>query len=105
MTQAACFKCGEIKHGAFTTCKHCQERPINEADLMVSLALSDHYLAPKELLDISSEIKGGKTFELTQDQILVLSDEVKNFIKSPLGAALIGQRKEPPTKKWWQFWI
>ena len=105
MTQAICFKCGEIKHGAFTTCRHCQSRPVVESDLICSLALSDHYQTPDDLSAIGSKIKGGGILELDPTQVKMLSQEVRTFINSPLGAALVGKGRAPTTKRWWQFWI
>lgn len=43
MTQAVCFKCGEMKHGAFTDCPHCGGRPVTDDELVLSLAMTDHY--------------------------------------------------------------
>ena len=43
MTQAVCFKCGEIKFGAFVLCPHCNARPSADEELVLSLAMTDHY--------------------------------------------------------------
>ena len=37
MTQAVCFACGEIKIGAFNFCRACQQRPMTDEQLMLSL--------------------------------------------------------------------
>ncbi len=43
MTTAVCFKCGSLKFGSFCPCPECHERPRTEDDLIISLAMSDHY--------------------------------------------------------------
>jgi RNA polymerase subunit RPABC4/transcription elongation factor Spt4 len=43
MTQAVCFKCGEIKQGAFTDCLHCGSTPVTEDWLFLSLTMTDRY--------------------------------------------------------------
>ena len=35
MTQAVCFKCGEIKFGAFVACSHCGGAPVSDEDLVL----------------------------------------------------------------------
>ena len=37
------FKCGEIKFGAFVLCPHCNARPSADEELVLSLAMTDHY--------------------------------------------------------------
>ena len=44
MTQAVCFKFGEMKHGSFTDCPHCMGRPVTDDELVLSLAMTDYYL-------------------------------------------------------------
>ena len=43
MTKAVCFRCGDIKFGAFNPCGACGETPRNDEDLILSLAMTDHY--------------------------------------------------------------
>lgn len=49
MTMAVCVWCGAFKNGALSLCPSCNRRPRNEADAILSLALSDD-LAPKSSL-------------------------------------------------------
>lgn len=49
MTQAVCFKCGAIKFGAFCPCPACNATPEAEDDLVISLAMTDHYFDVKTL--------------------------------------------------------
>lgn len=64
MTVAVCYKCGSIKHGAFNACPACSTEPADEDALILSLALSDHYLDRKALDSASETIKAGKHVEL-----------------------------------------
>jgi TPR repeat protein len=65
MTEAACFKCGEIKWGAFNPCKQCQALPRTDDELMSSLAFTDHYFERDKLQQIGREIEAGGTPRLT----------------------------------------
>ena len=42
MTTAVCFRCGELKFGAFCPCQ-CGAMPQTEDELAISLAMTDHY--------------------------------------------------------------
>jgi TPR repeat protein len=64
MTQAVCFKCGEIKWGAFNRCGQCQAIPRTDDDLMSSLAFTDHYFEPDELQQIGRDVESGRTPQL-----------------------------------------
>src|SRR6516225_5328548 len=65
MTHAVCFKCGEIKWGAFNGCRQCQAMPRADDELMLSLAFTDHHFEPDKLQQISQSIKDGITPQLT----------------------------------------
>tara|TARA_R110002095_G_scaffold103660_1_gene90848 strand:- start:592 stop:882 length:291 start_codon:yes stop_codon:yes gene_type:complete len=43
MTTAVCFHCGHLKFGSFNICEECQTQPRTDEELIVSLAMSDHY--------------------------------------------------------------
>ncbi|WP_298862714.1 hypothetical protein [uncultured Gimesia sp.] len=43
MTKAVCFQCGHIKFGSFLPCDQCQAKPQTDEELIVSMAMSDHY--------------------------------------------------------------
>ncbi|MFH1299981.1 MAG: hypothetical protein ABIK07_02895 [Planctomycetota bacterium] len=49
MTTAVCFHCGHLKFGSFKICEHCQARPCTDDELIVSLAMSDHYFDQKSM--------------------------------------------------------
>jgi len=59
MTQAVCFKCGEIKWGAFNHCDKCGARPRSDDELMLSLAFTDHYFDLEKLQRIGRDIEMG----------------------------------------------
>ena len=104
MTKAVCFNCGELKHGAFTICKGCQARPAGEAEMVRSLGLSDHYLTQEQIDQAVKLIKKGEPIQFQEDQLELLTQEVKKFLLTPVGKMLSGQAEAPSKNKWWQFW-
>lgn len=60
MTVAVCFKCGEIKFGAWVPCKNCGAEPRTEDDYAVSVVMSDHYQLPENLKQLRDDIAQGK---------------------------------------------
>ena len=104
MTKAVCFNCGELKHGAFTICKGCNVRPTGESDLITSLGLTDSHNSEPELEAIGISLKNGEAIEFDPKQYELLRNEVRAFMESPMGKAILGKRQDIPPKKWWQFW-
>ncbi len=43
MTKAVCFQCGHLKFGSFLPCDQCQAKPQTDDELIVSMAMSEHY--------------------------------------------------------------
>ncbi|QDT98500.1 hypothetical protein [Gimesia aquarii] len=43
MTTAVCFQCGHLKFGSFVPCDQCQARPRTDDEMIISLAMTDHY--------------------------------------------------------------
>ncbi len=83
MTQAVCFKCGDIKWGAFNPCEKCGARPKSDDELMLSLAFTDHYFDLAKLQQIGRDIAAGKTPQLTQsnkDKLGPAVQEAKKMI-------------------------
>jgi hypothetical protein len=83
MTQAVCFKCGEIKLGSFTECKKCGAQPSSDDELMLSVALSDHYFDLEKLQEVGQQIKRGILPELseqTRSKLLPELQEAKRMI-------------------------
>jgi len=104
MTKAVCFNCGEIKHGTFTSCKACQIRPAGEFEMVRSLGLSDHYLTQEQIDQVAKLIKNGEPIQFQEEQLELLTREVKKFLLTPVGKMLSGLAEEPSQNKWWQFW-
>ena len=67
MTQAVCFKCGELKLGSFCRCNICQSVPRTDEELVLSLAMSDHYFDLEVLEQMSDVIKSGQQINLSKD--------------------------------------
>lgn len=107
VTQAICFKCGEVKHGAFTTCKACNTRPTSEQELALSLGLTDHYLSKQDLDSIGTHIKNNESISFREDQEEMLIKEIRTLLQSPMGEMLINSKRptvDAHNKKWWEFW-
>jgi hypothetical protein len=66
MTEAVCFRCGDLKRGAFSNCENCGARPQSDDDLMLSLAFTDHYFDHSRLEQIGRDIAAGKLPQLDQ---------------------------------------
>jgi hypothetical protein len=80
MTQAVCFKCGDIKWGAFTNCENCGAMPKSDDELMSSLAFTDHYFDLAKLQEIGRNIEAGRSPQLdqaTKDKLLPAVQEAK----------------------------
>lgn len=56
MTVAICVKCGAFKHGAFNPCNGCGFCPVDDYDMVYSLALTDHYFDLATLREIGGAI-------------------------------------------------
>jgi hypothetical protein len=98
MTHAVCFKCGEIKGGAFNRCRQCQAMPRTDDELMSSLAFTDHHFEPDKLQQISQSIRDGKTPQLTdawKEQLAPAIEEVKRM----MGIGRDAKRKALPAKR------
>lgn len=74
MTMAVCFKCGSIKHGAFTRCSACQTDPQTEADVTLSLAMTDHFHDEQTLRQMGREVQAGNPPRLSAEMLKSLSD-------------------------------
>jgi hypothetical protein len=91
MTQAVCFKCGEIKWGAFDCCAQCQSKPKTDDELMYSLAFTDHYFQEDALRQIGRSIKSGCMPPLTDALMVKLTPAVREA-KAILGIALTAKK-------------
>ncbi|MEI7931734.1 MAG: hypothetical protein WCI21_01575 [Alphaproteobacteria bacterium] len=100
MTQAVCFKCGAIKFGAFTACKSCDGTPQSDEDLIMSLAMTDHYFDEKTLQQMGDDIRAGKKLTLHEE---TRRDLLKMIEQSPLTAILRAPPAPIKKKGWWPF--
>jgi hypothetical protein len=67
MTKAVCFKCGEMKFGAWRPCPSCGVRPVYEDEFDLSTALTDHFFELEDLEEFSARIKRGIVLEFVTD--------------------------------------
>jgi len=97
MTTAVCFKCGEIKYGAFNVCTGCNSEPITEDDFVLSLVMTDHYFGINELRKMSYDIKSGKE--------LLLSNETRGYLSKSIGGLPLSLQNSSVKvfQKWWRF--
>jgi hypothetical protein len=113
MTQVVCFKCGEIKWGAFNPCKKCGARPLSDDELMLSLAFSDHHFSAEQLSTIGLQFKQGLSPGLTDETRARLAPAVAEakricgFNRSPAEISTRGTNRgaltgsQRPTGKDW----
>lgn len=66
MTKTVCFHCGEFKFGAFNSCRLCKRGPETDYELVMSLALTDHYFDLATLKAMGRDIKSGKPLHLEE---------------------------------------
>ena len=67
MTDAVCFSCGEIKHGAFLECQACSKVPLSEADLVLSLLMTDWYFDRDALEELGNAVSEGNPPQVDQE--------------------------------------
>ncbi len=105
MTQAVRFKCGEIKFGAFVPCRCCKARPSADEELILSLAMTDHYFNLATMKQIGAAVKDGKPPHLNEKSRQVLLKQLEEFKKMPMSSFITGKDSIPAKKKskWWPF--
>ena len=112
MTQATCFKCGEIKHGAFTPCPHCDQQPVTDDELVISLIMTDHYYDLTTLKQMGASIaENGAPPNLDEKTRQMFLEQLDDLRKTSFGGALgnLGnilkkiQEPEKKKRKWWPF--
>lgn len=105
MTQAVCFNCGEIKFGAYLVCDKCGKTPHTDDELILSLAMSDHYFKIDDLLQIGRDVKNGtppQLDEATRKKLLASVPQIRKMtgISANSLAPTIPVKKK---SKWWPF--
>lgn len=99
MTLAVCFKCGSQKIGALVDCPACKVAPHLEAELVFSLALSEHLSSASQLIHYAHEIKNHHRLTVP-DSILA---QARAALKDPQLFARFGisrlQNKAPASQQ------
>ena len=105
MTQAVCFQCGEIKFGAFVLCPLCNARPSEDEELILSLAMTDHYFDLATMKQIGAAVKDGKPPHLDEKSRIDLMKQLAEFKKLPMSRLITGKDSIPAKRKskWWPF--
>jgi hypothetical protein len=85
MTQAVCFYCGAIKFGAFVACEQCNRIPKTDDELVLSLAMTDHYFERKTLEQMGANIKIGKSPHLDETTRARLLQSLAQLRKTNVG--------------------
>lgn len=79
MTKAVCFNCGEFKLSAFKVCSLCKRMPETDDQLVMSLALTDHYFDLPTLKVMGKDIKNGKPLHLDEKTRKNIIAEISNL--------------------------
>ena len=106
MTTAVCIKCGDLKFGSFVPCPKCGGRPETDPELIISLAMSDHYLDTATLKQIGVSIREkGEPPNLDPESYASFQKTIEEAKASGVLKAMFeGPAKTSKSKKWWQFW-
>ena len=107
MTQAVCFSCGRIKHGAFSSCENCGKEPRTNDDLALSMALTDHYFSHEQLMQMGAKIKAGEKLDVNPAQKAEIIDTIKTARNIDVLGNLLGiidKKNKHSRKPWWKFW-
>lgn len=107
MTQAVCFRCGEIKFGSFCPCGKCRAVPATDDDLALSLAMSDHYFSMDELRAMGERIRRGLPVSLNEEQRVEMVAMIRELTQQPQWKKKQAKMLElaaAPRKPWWKFW-
>lgn len=106
MTTAVCFRCGTMKHGALVACANCGAAPRTEDELVLSVAMTDHYQSAENLARLASDIAGGNAPQLDPNTRRELRTALRDATDLAPGLAkALGIRVRPVNRRpWWKFW-
>jgi hypothetical protein len=116
MTTAVCFRCGQLKGGAFLPCEACSALPQDEEELALSLAMTEQFFDLPALKRIGTSIAEGKPPELDEqtraEMLAIIRGQDSLFSSRERSARLPrldgADRSEndpaSPIKPWWKFW-
>lgn len=103
MTVAVCWKCGEMKWGAFNACPKCKAAPSSEDDMAISLAMSDHYFDKPTMEQMGADIAAGKPLQLDPATRLNLINTIRGVGTNVAKATGIDCQPQHSSKKpWWK---
>lgn len=109
MTIAVCWKCGEMKWGAFNPCPKCKAIPSTEDDLVMSLAMSDHYFDQPTMERMGADISAGTPVYLDEATRTSLVNTLRESSLLPvlMAARAKGIEHQPlaDPKPWWRRWV
>jgi hypothetical protein len=101
MTFAVCYCCGNEKHGAFSICSNCGRKPQLEEDIVMSLAMTDHYFMREDIKRMGLRLRSGRSIELNEDAKEKFRETFRKsgFFKQPSFFDKLFGRKTPAIKK------
>ena len=68
MTHAVCFKCGEMKFGAWLPCSARGARPGTDQEINLSAAMTDHFFDLETLEQMGAKIKQGIEIQIVNQK-------------------------------------
>lgn len=78
MPPATCFKCGANKSGALLTCTECGTTPRLNAELALSLVLTDHLSSETQLAQYNHDIRNHLKLSVPPDALAQAQDALKD---------------------------
>ncbi len=90
MTTAICYNCGKFKTSAFIPCYQCGAIPKQDDDIILSLALTDHFFDRNTLTNLGETIQNGEQVQLDAQTQAVLRQK----LQEPETASMIKYLKD-----------
>ncbi len=79
------FQVWRMKHDTFTKCPHCGVRPATDDELVLSLAMTDHYFDLTTMKQIGAAVAEREPPNLDEKSRQDLSNRLENARKTPAG--------------------
>lgn len=101
MTFAVCYCCGNGKHGAFSVCENCGRKPQIEEDIIMSLAMTDHYFKKDYLEQMGLQLRSGYSIDFSEGVKEKFRSELIEcgLFKRPNFLEKLFCREKPPLEK------
>ena len=74
-----------LKLDTFTKCPHCGGRPVTDDELVLSLAMTDHYFDLTTMKQMGAAVAEGKPPNLDEKSRQDLLKQLENARKTPAG--------------------